>query len=90
MSLKFPLQGRHPWGVCPGLHLKTTSSMWKTNYAVTQIPSGKVRLIKWYKYSGLPTAVAYTQTRVMSYKMSSVLRNSVKWITYHRAISNLC
>lgn len=66
------------------------SRVWKTNYAVTYIPSRKVRLIRETNKT-LPTAVAYAQTRVMSYNMlSSVLRNGVKWITYHRAFSNLC
>ena len=66
------------------------SRIWKTNYAVTHIPNRKLRLIREINIT-LPTAVAYTQTRVMSYYMlSSLLRNGVKWITYHRAFSNLC
>lgn len=53
----------------------TLSSMWKTNCAVTQIPSRKVRLIKEINIS-LPTAVAYTQTRVMSCHLCCVTESS--------------
>lgn len=72
VSLVFPLQDHQPWGGCPRQYAFQNV---KNKLRWAHIPSRNVRLIREINIT-LPTAVAYTQTRVMSCHLCCVTESS--------------